>query len=153
MQLTDDQKKRFLEYVERRKQETLSKESVEDIATFCINDIFKKAEKVEFYLNSNEEKKLNFKINVVNDILISFLKNITNKILELDLQSSSSTDLTDVLVKSGSMQEFFEAINFYIMISPILSFESYKYIALAYTQVCTKLHILADEQVLNILKD
>lgn len=153
MQLTEAQKQKFLEYVENKRLMLESKESVDDLATFCIKDIFKKAETIEFYKNSSEDKKLNFKVNVVQDILISFLKNMTNKILELDLDQNPDLDLTTALIQSQTLEEFFETINFYVAISPALSIEAFRYLAYAYTEKCTQLHLLADQEVLNILKD
>ncbi len=124
-----------------------------EIFNLAILDILKQVENLDFYQQSDETKKQVFITNLKQEMLISVLKNLTNKVLELDLKFNEDKDLTKILLNSSSIEEFFEILTGYLATSQVLALSYYEYVALAYTQMCTKLYLPAKADFLEILKN
>lgn len=158
--LTDTQKHKYLNYIESKrlsspffKSSLTSKRDLQDLFSLSLEDIISKLESVEFYRNSTDEQKKTLKENLIYDFFSDLIQAVLFKIAELELDYGKERDLTLILENSETPQAFFDALTFFTSISHELSIEVLRTIATTYVKKCNELYLIADEEILNIIKD
>ena len=160
MQLTEEQKKRFLDYLDNKKTKTSTASEktytshngpfFEDIFTFSINDIIIKSEQVDFYKNSSEEAKNNFKINITQKLLAQVAVDLIADVQGLDEQTPES-ELIKTLFENPEIEEVFSKLAFYLSQNQSLANNFIRYTAFHYIEMCNTLKIPADPSAFEII--
>ena len=160
---TEREKQKFLEYVEKKRLEGRQnksssgalnpKQPSSNLFIILIDDFFEKIDALEQFKAYDQQKKDNFKGNIVNEILDSVINGLTEDAKEVDKVSGGELNFASLYTQNENYDELFFKIDSLVSTVPAIADRFLTHLIMKYISLCKEFYILPTEAIIPFVKD